>query len=406
MEIRNIFSIKRLSKTTLATLVIVNVAVMAGVAPVHATGFQLRRTILNPTPAADDFFGFTVAGFDGKIIIGAPNDNASGVNGGAAYLFDNSTGALLHSFISPMPRAGDNFGVSVAALGGNVLIGDPNIDAGDLHSGTAYLFDGATGKLIRTFVNPAPSPNSAFGSSVAAMGNNALIGGFKAAYLFDGSTGTLLLTFHDPNHFHPEKGVAVVDAFGSRVLPIGNNVLIGAPLADIGATGAGAAYLFDGGNAKLLQTFLNPTPTRDGSFGLGLSSFEGNIIVGAPQDITGGMATGVVFIFSAATGGLVKTIPDPNPNPSSFNFFGGSIVALGNDIIVGAPLDSFAAPNSGTVYVFDGSTFSIVQTIFEPSPASSDQFGQSLATTGATVIVGAPKESIGGVSSGAAFLYA
>src|SRR2546422_1093938 len=95
LQIRNTSSIKKLSKTTLAILVIVNVAVMAGITPVHATGFQLKREIFNPTPVADDFFGFSVAGFDGKIIIGAPNDNASGVSGGAAYLFDNSTGALL-----------------------------------------------------------------------------------------------------------------------------------------------------------------------------------------------------------------------------------------------------------------------------------------------------------------------
>jgi len=42
---------------------------------------------------------------------------------GAAYLFDGSTGTLLKTFLNPTPAAGDLFGAAVAAAGDNILVG-------------------------------------------------------------------------------------------------------------------------------------------------------------------------------------------------------------------------------------------------------------------------------------------
>src|SRR6185436_18825370 len=52
-------------------------------------------TITNPTPAASDFFGSSVAmvGTD-RVLIGAPLDDTAGGDAGAAYLF-NASGSLL-----------------------------------------------------------------------------------------------------------------------------------------------------------------------------------------------------------------------------------------------------------------------------------------------------------------------
>ena len=113
--------------------------------------------------------------------------------------------------------------------------------------------------------------------SVAAVGQNVLIGApladwspldsnTGAAYLFDGVTGNLLHTFHNP-----EPGE--YDEFGSTLLAVGEDILIGAPFDSQDATNAGSVYLFDGETRELLQKFpdlANPThpdPLGDGEFG-------------------------------------------------------------------------------------------------------------------------------------------
>jgi len=58
------------------------------------------------------------------------------------------------------------FGVSVASSDGCVLVGSAG--------GAAHLYD-ASGKLLRTFTDPAGTPSDHFGTSVALSGNRVLI---------------------------------------------------------------------------------------------------------------------------------------------------------------------------------------------------------------------------------------
>lgn len=84
----------------------------------------------------------------------------------------------------------------MADFGNNVLVSVPNEEIVERDAGAVYLFEGATGKLIRTFKNPTPGISDVFGSSITTIGNNiaftavldstaAVNGG--AVYLFDGS---------------------------------------------------------------------------------------------------------------------------------------------------------------------------------------------------------------------------
>ena len=103
-------------------------------------------------------------------------DDAGAKFSGAAYLFDAGSGKLLHTFLNPTPAALDFFGSSVAISGDKVLIGAQGDDAGAKDSGAAYLFDAATGKLLHTFLNPTPATYDQFGTSVAISGDKVLIG--------------------------------------------------------------------------------------------------------------------------------------------------------------------------------------------------------------------------------------
>jgi hypothetical protein len=106
-------------------------------------------------------FGYSVAAVGDKVLVGAPYDDAKAENAGAAYLFD-SDGNWPLTFENPTPAAGDQFGFSVAAFGNNVLGGAFHDDTGANDAGAAYLFDGSTGVLLYTFLNPTPGDGDAF----------------------------------------------------------------------------------------------------------------------------------------------------------------------------------------------------------------------------------------------------
>jgi hypothetical protein len=191
----------------------------------------LLQTFNNPNPSKGDRFGYSVAGVESNVLIGAPRDDPAGVtNAGSAYLFDSTTGALLFTFNKPNPTADDEFGNAVAGVGSNALIGAPYDDPGGVtNAGSAYLFSGTTGALLQTFNNPNPSVDSQFGISVAGVGTNVLIGALGAspggvasagaAYLFNSNNGALLQTYTKPSP-------AVNDRFGNSVAGVGTNVLM------------------------------------------------------------------------------------------------------------------------------------------------------------------------------------
>jgi hypothetical protein len=275
---------------------------------------SLLHTFQKPTPTSNGDFGFSVAISGNNVLVGARFDKS---NAGTAYLFDGSTGSLLRTFQKPTPSIYDQFGYSVAVSGNNILVGE-------IITGAAYLFDGTTGSLLQTFLKPTPAFNQ-FGNSVAISGNKVLVGasydntGATAAgvaYLFDGTTGSLLQTFLNPT---PENS----DLFGYSVSISGNNVLIGTPNDSAGASNAGSAYLFDATSGSLLQTFLNPTPAISQSFGQSVAISNNNVLVGAPN---GG--NGTAYLFDATTGSLLQTFLDPTPlSGGSFGFS----VAISND---------------------------------------------------------------------------
>jgi hypothetical protein len=88
----------------------------------------------------------------------------------------DATSLLKQTFNDPTVTTGDQFGVSVAIDGNNVLIGANGDDTNGNFVGQAHLFDATTGNLLQTFDDPTVTTNDSFGASVAIDGNNVLIG--------------------------------------------------------------------------------------------------------------------------------------------------------------------------------------------------------------------------------------
>ena len=86
---------------------------------------SLLHTLDNPTPAAYDVFGVSVALSEDMAAVGAQGDDTGASGAGSAYLFDAATGNLVHSIPNPAPAVNDYFGFSIAAWGDTVLAGAP-----------------------------------------------------------------------------------------------------------------------------------------------------------------------------------------------------------------------------------------------------------------------------------------
>jgi len=74
-----------------------------------------------------------------------------GENVGQAYLFDMTTGDLLRTFDDPTVTTSDNFGISVAIDGDNVVIGAHGDNTRGNNVGQAHLFNATSGVLLHTF---------------------------------------------------------------------------------------------------------------------------------------------------------------------------------------------------------------------------------------------------------------
>ncbi len=204
------------------------------------------------------------------------------------------------------------------------------------------------------------------------------------AYLFDATTGSLLRTLANPA---PSDG----DFFGCSVAISGNTVVVGAYGDDTGATGAGAAYVFDATTGGLVSTLANPTPAAIDHFGASVAVSGNTVVVGAYLDDTGATDAGSAYVFNAATGSLVSTLA--NPTPAANDRFGNSVAISGNTVVVGASHDDAGATDAGSAYLFDATTGSLLHTLANPTPTTYDYFGDSVAISGNSVVVGAHQEN-------------
>ena len=368
---------------------------------------DLLQTLNDPSPQARAYFGQNLAADGTLTVVGVPSAVVGGLQSvGRAYVFNSVTGGLIATLENPTPAANDVFGGSVAMSGSTVAVGACGDDTGGSNAGSVYVFDAITGSLLRTLGNPAPSSGEPFGGSVAISGDTVVVGvpdhGIGAyyhagsAYVFNATSGTVLRTLDNPTPSY-------YDLFGSSVAVSGNTVVVGAYYDDTGAQDAGSAYVFSATTGALVATLGNPTPAVDDRFGWSVAVSGGTVVVGAHQDDTGATNAGSAHVFNAATGGLVRTLN--HPTPAAYDYFGNSVAVSGSTVVVGAYLNDTGATNAGSAYVFDATTGALTATLSNPAPASDDRFGYSVTVLGSLAVVGTPYHDGTVADCGAAYVF-
>ncbi|MEA2559168.1 MAG: trimeric autotransporter adhesin [Acidobacteriota bacterium] len=289
------------------------------------------------------FFGFSVAISGDTLVVGAmlENSSATGVDGdqsdnsaewaGAAYVFVRSAGAWSQQAYLKASNtdADDRFGESVAISGDTIVVGAFQEDSN------------ATG------VDGDSSDNSASSSG--------------AAYVFVRSAGAW-----SQQAYLKASNTDAFDQFGIVAIS-GDTLVVGAEGEDSNATG-----------------------------------------VGGDQSDNSASSSGAAYVFVRSAGSWSQQAYLKASNTGADDLFGRTGVAISGDtLVVGAfgeasnatgvngDQSDNSAISSGAAYVFVRSAGSWSQQAYlkASNAAAEDQFGESAAISGDTIVVGATREA-------------
>ncbi len=386
--------------SSILVLLILSFATAVVLLPMRANAQtqQLER----PSPHAYDCFGMGAAMTDSIIV-------ASAYGAASAYVFD-STGTFLQTLASPHLWSTARFGASIAISGNTVVVGAPMDDAPTYygtHAGMAYVFDATTGGVLHSLSDPDALGGEKFGNSVAMAGSNIVVGApwrdvessgtqvmhAGEVFIFDASTGNVARTLFSPN-------LVSSGQFGYSVTISGSYVLVGAPGETSGTnTSAGHVYAFDATTGNLVRTYTSPSPQHGGEFGNALAASGATFVTGA-----NGEYPSRAYVFNTSSTSPVYTLNSPsNQSTGAVQHwsFGYSVAMSDSAIVIGAYLDTALGYRyAGNAFVYDPATGAVTDVLTSPKPyygGWGGEFGTSVATSGDAVVVGAPIESPGGL---------
>ena len=213
--------------------------------------------------AAYDYFGFLVAISEGQIVVGAYGDDDNGSSSGSAYVFEKSSSGWTQKakLATSDGVADDYFGISVAILGDQIVVGAFGDDDNGSASGSAYVFKKPTSGWANMTQNAKllasdGASNDQFGRIVGISGNQIVVGASGdddkgsnsgSAYVFEKpSSGWANMTQTD-KLLAPDG--ASNDRFGSSVAVDGNYAIVGVSGDDDKGSNSGSAYVFRINNA-------------------------------------------------------------------------------------------------------------------------------------------------------------
>jgi len=221
------------------------------------------------------------------------------------------------------------------------------------------------------------------------------------AFLSDGSSSTSpTLTISSPQ-------VTYLGRFGVMASISGSLIAVGAKCDTVdGFTCAGTAYVYNADTGAMVSNLTNPDPQVNGVFGWCVAINGTTVVVGASGDSAGGFASaGRAYIFNATTGHLLRTLTSPKAQADGQ--FGYPVAIRGSTVLVGATGESVKGRSgAGRVYAFDATTGARLFTLTSPNAIVNGSFGYSLAASDSQFAVGAPGESVSGLSlAGRVYVY-
>jgi hypothetical protein len=352
--------------------------------------WKLQKKLAPGFGAVDDIFGYAVAISGSTVVVGAPGHDFGVADSGSVYVYVRTDGKwnLQEQIQAPDVAAGDGFGHAVAISRDTVLIGAPWRDsAGKSNSGAAYVFvrSGVVWAHQQT-LSTGGAVNDHFGEAVAVSGNTALVGVPDLDPLAMTDTGAAYAYTRVNGIWAAAPVLYAVgtlgnqDRFGASVSLSGTTALIGASGHDVGSeNGAGAAYVFErAGGAWGAPSILVAGSASGDEVGRAVAVSGDTAVIGAEDGAGFPTAPSLAYVMRRSNGvwGTARTTLKTSTGESS-DLFGDALAVSGDTIVVGASLhDSAGVANSGAAYVFAPRP-----TILKVSPTSGRR-GATVTITG------------------------
>lgn len=205
---------------------------------------------------------------------------------------------------------------------------------------------------------------------------------------------------------HAPDGIAG-DGFGYSVAISGNTAVIGA-WCDDNYAGSAYIYRYDGSSWAQEAKLLASDRAAKDLFGWSVDISGDAVVVGAIRNDDNGFFTGSAYIFRFNSSNWVEEAKLLPSDSAYWDEFGFSVGISGDTVVIGALRNDDNDPNSGSAYVFrfDGSSWVEEQKLLPSDGAEEDLFGNSVAVSGNTAVVGAFRGDVAQKSNcGSAYVY-
>lgn len=368
--------------------------------------------------AANDLFGNSVSLSGDTAVIGAWANDDAGTNSGSAYVFILAGGVWTQQqkLTAIDGAAGDAFGISVGISGDTAIVGANGDDDAGSNAGSVYILtrSGGVWSGVQTkFRSVDTAAGDGFGGSVAISGDTVLIGATGSNGVVADSGAAYVFTRSGSSWTQQQKLTAsdgaASDLFGRSVSLFGDTAIVAAPFDDDGGSGSGSAYVFTrSGGVWTQQAKLTALDdAANDNFGWSVSLSGTTALVGAYNDDDMSTNSGSVYVFGGSSGIWTQQAKLSAADPSASANFGVAVSVSGNVAVIAAPGDDAGGTDTGSAYVFtrSGGIWTEQAKLSASDGALGDQLGSAIAVSGDTAIVATTEDDDAGASSGSAYIF-
>lgn len=319
---------------------------LAGVVFVQVAVIEVPETFfaVNFGSAVDlsgDFVAIGAAGTSLKRAALLPQAKGGGTEAMQAAIFERAGQQwTLKTVLTPTGgSSGDGFGSSIALTGDTVMVGAPGDDQGGADAGAAYLYRFSGSSVIddEKLLPPNATPSGGFGAAVDAQ-DQWFAAGAPGGQVGAAVTGSVSLFQQVGTNLSEVAELATKtgtssgtgDQFGTSIAIGGEQLLVGAPMADEGGTDTGAAFVFDLGASLVERMQVTADSGANGAeLGRAVAFSSDGVVIGAPG-LNGG--AGAVLRFDGEARQIERI-----DGPSGTTGFGETVAHGSNVLAVGAP---------------------------------------------------------------------